>query len=76
MDILFFMMFMLSGAGPPRGVMTDIMKNIGDAMPLTHANILLQDAWLGFGWNWTKFGIVAAFGAGATAIAYRFFRWD
>lgn len=74
--LLFFMMLMLSGAGPPRGVMTPIMTNIGDALPLTHVNMLLQDAWLGFGWNWARFGIVVAFGTGATAIAYRFFRWD
>lgn len=74
--LLFFVMLMLSGAGPPREVMSDPMIYVGDAMPLTHINILLQDAWLGFGWNWTKFGITAAFSAGATLIAFRFFRWD
>jgi len=74
--LLFFVMLMLSGAGPPREVMSDIMRWIGDAMPLTHLSILLQDPWLGFGWNWTKFGIVTGIAVGATAISYRFFRWD
>ena len=74
--LLFFVMLMLSGAGPPREVMTDPMVYVGDAMPLTHVNILLQDAWLGFGWNWIKFVIAVAFSFGATAIAFRFFRWD
>lgn len=74
--LLFFVMLMLSGAGPPREVMSDPMVYVGDAMPLTHINILLQDAWLGFGWNWIKFIIAFAFGAGATAIAFRFFRWE
>lgn len=74
--LLFFVMLMLSGAGPPREVMSDPMLYVGDAMPLTHLNILLQDAWLGFGWNWAKFLITLAFSAGATAIAFRFFRWE
>lgn len=74
--LLFFLMLMLSGAGPPREVMTDPMVYVGDAMPLTHINLLLQDAWLGFGWNWSKFLIAIAFSLGATAIAYRFFRWE
>ena len=74
--LLFFIMLMLSGAGPPREVMSDAMKYIGSAMPLTHVSILLQDTWLGFGWNWVRFGIVSGFGVGATVIAYRFFRWD
>lgn len=74
--LLFFVMLMLSGAGPPREVMSDPMIYVGDAMPLTHINILLQDTWLGFGWNWAKFMISIAFGAGATLIAFRFFRWE
>ncbi len=74
--ILFFVMFMLSGVAAPREVMSDVMVYIGDAMPLTHIAVLLQDSWLGFGWNWARFGITVAFGIGATAIAYRFFRWD
>jgi ABC-2 type transport system permease protein len=74
--LLFFLMLMLSGAGPPVEVMSDPMIYISDAMPLTHINILLQDAWLGFGWNWFKFAIAIAFSMGATTIAYRFFRWE
>ena len=74
--ILFFMMMMLSGVAAPKEVMSDVMIYIGDAMPLTHIAVLLQDTWLGFGWNWARFGIVAGFGVGATVLAYRFFRWD
>jgi len=74
--ILFFIMFMLSGVAAPREVMSDVMVYIGDAMPLTHIAVLLQDSWLGFGWNWARFGIVTGFGIGSTALAYRFFRWD
>ena len=58
--VLFFVMLILGGAGPPREVMTHAMRVAGDFTPLQHSVILLQDAWLGLGWNWTEFGIVAA----------------
>jgi ABC-2 type transport system permease protein len=48
---LWFFMFMLSGSGPPRGVMTPIMQNAGRITPTWHSTSLIQDAWLGFGWN-------------------------
>ena len=58
--VLFFVMLILGGAGPPRDVMTHAMQVAGDFTPLQHSVILLQDAWLGLGWNWTEFGIMAA----------------
>jgi ABC-2 type transport system permease protein len=57
--VLFFVMLILGGAGPPREVMTHTMQIAGDFTPLQHSVRLLQDAWLGLGWNWTEFGIVA-----------------
>jgi len=58
--VLFFVMLILGGAGPPREVMTHAMRVVGDFTPLQHSVRLLQDAWLGLGWNWTEFGIMAA----------------
>ena len=58
--VLFFVMLILGGAGPPRELMTHAMKIVGDLTPLQHSASLLQDAWLGLGWNWTEFGIMAA----------------
>jgi ABC-2 type transport system permease protein len=57
--VLFFVMLILGGAGPPREVMTRAMQIAGDFTPLRHSAILLQDAWLGLGWNWTEFAIMA-----------------
>ena len=57
--VLFFVMLILGGAGPPQELMTHAMRVVGDFTPLQHAVTLLQDAWLGFGWNWTEFGILA-----------------
>jgi ABC-2 type transport system permease protein len=58
--VLFFVMLILGGAGPPPEVMTHTMRLIGDFTPLRHSVTLLQDAWSGLGWNWSEFGIMGA----------------
>jgi ABC-2 type transport system permease protein len=57
--VIFFVMLILGGAGPPYEVMTHAMQVAGDFTPLKHSVTLLQDAWLGLGWNWPEFGILA-----------------
>ena len=52
--LLFFPMWLLSGAGPPREVMGDAMRVISDALPLTYVVTALQDAWLGLGSSLTE----------------------
>ena len=49
--LLFFVMAMLSGSGPPRAVMTSTMRHVSDALPLTHIIIAMQDPWIGYGFN-------------------------
>ena len=56
----FIVMLMLSGTGPPREVMTSTMNTIADVLPLSHGVRAIQDPWLGFGWNFTQLGILAA----------------
>jgi len=46
---LFFPMWLLSGAGPPPGVMPDTMRRVGDVLPLTHAVRAVQHPWFGLG---------------------------
>ena len=74
--LLFFVMFILSGGGPPPEVMTSTMQWIGQAMPLTHVVILLQDVWNGLGWNWIEFLIVAGVMLLASLISLCVFRWE
>jgi ABC-2 type transport system permease protein len=74
--ILFFANMFLSGADGPREIMPQWMKSAGEALPLTHAVTALQDAWLGFGWNWTELGILFGMLAAALAVAVRLFRWE
>jgi len=74
--ILFFVMMMIGGAGPPRGVLTGPMRWLSDPLPFTHAVLTLQGPWLGQGWDWPAFWIVTAFTAVAAAVSFRYFRWD
>lgn len=73
---LFFVMMFISGAGPPRGVLTGPMYAAGTALPLTHVVLLLQGPWLDLGWDWPAFLAVMAFFGGAAALGLRFFRWE
>lgn len=74
--ILFFIMLILGGAGPPPEVLTRAMRFIGDMTPTRHIITLLQDPWLGFGWNMTETLIVAGMALVAGVLAIRFFRWE
>lgn len=45
--ILFFPMWLLSGAGPPPEVLGDGMRGVMDVLPLTHVVRAIQDPWVG-----------------------------
>jgi ABC-2 type transport system permease protein len=74
--ILAIVMMILAGAGPPREMMSAVMRGVGDATPLRYVVVLLQDPWLGFGWNWTVFLIVMGIMAVASLLSLRLFRWE
>lgn len=74
--ILFFVMMILGGAGPPPEVLTGAMDVLGKITPLRHAIIMLQDPSLGFGWNLNASLIVVGYMVVATLLAGRFFRWE
>ena len=52
--------WMLSGAGPPRSIMSEPMQRVSDAMPLTHVVTALQDPWLGLGTAGVELIVLAA----------------
>lgn len=74
--ILFFVMMMLSGAGPPREVLGGAMRAVSDVLPLTYAITLLQDPWLGFGWDATGSLIVTGLLVVSATLSIRFFKWE
>ncbi len=74
--MLFFLMLMLGGAGPPREVMTAPMRGVGDVLLLTHVARILQDPWLGFGWSGLALAVVVAVAIGTGVAAVLAFRWE
>lgn len=74
--ILFFVMMILGGAGPPPEVLTGAMGVVADVTPIKYVIVLLQDPWLGYGWNVEYSLIVAGIAVVAALLAVRFFRWE
>jgi ABC-2 type transport system permease protein len=58
--ILWFVMMMVGGAGPPPEVLGDTLRHVSEVTPLQHVVTLIQDPWLGFGWNTSETVIVLA----------------
>jgi ABC-2 type transport system permease protein len=74
--MLFFVMLFVSGTGPPVEVMSGIMVTIGEWLPLQHAVVAIQDAWLGLGWNLAQLLILAIVAVAASWVALRAYRWE
>ena len=73
---LFFVMMMLSGAGPPFEVMTGAMRAVSDILPLTYVTRVLQAPWLGTALAWRDAAVALAFALAAAAAARAAFRWE
>ena len=73
---LFFVMMMLSGAGPPFEVMTGVMRHISDILPLTYVTRVLQAPWLGTPLAWRDLAVALAIALAAATIARAGFRWE
>jgi ABC-2 type transport system permease protein len=67
--LLWFVMLILGGAGPPPEVLSDTMRGVVDATPLPHLITLLQDPWLGDGWNVRETVILLGFLVGSAALS-------
>ena len=74
--LLWFVMFMISGSGPPPEVLPDSLNALSNATPLKHVIVLIQDPWLGFGWNNVELLVVLAIVVVASAASARWLRWD
>jgi ABC-2 type transport system permease protein len=73
--LLWFVLLIVGGAGPPPEVLSGVMGTIGDMTPLRQAIDVIQDGWLGLdpGMSWL---IVAGITVVAGVLAIRFFRWE
>ena len=68
--LLWFVMLIISGPGPPLELLSDALRAVGDLTPLKHVVVLLQDPWLGLGWNAGESLIVIGFGVVPAAVTY------
>ena len=73
---LFFVMMMLSGAGPPFEVMTSVMRDVSNVLPLTYVNRVLQAPWLGNTLAWRDVAVAAGIALASLLAAWRVFRWE
>lgn len=73
--MLWFLMLMLGGAGPPPEVLSGAMGTVGDLTPLRHAIRVMQDGWLSLdaGLSWLTLGLIFLASA---VLASRFVRWE
>lgn len=73
--MLWFVMLMIGGAGPPPEVLTGVLSTIGDWTPLRYTIEVVQDGWLDLdpGNSWF---ISIATTLIASLLAVRFFRWE
>jgi ABC-2 type transport system permease protein len=72
--MLFFPMWLLSGAGPPHAVLTEGMRTVSNFLPLTYAVQALQDPWLGRPTDGTDVMVLAGILVVAGALSVRLFR--
>lgn len=73
--LLWFVLLMLGGAGPPPEVLTGAMGTVGDYSMLRQAVEVMQDGWLSLdpGRSWL---IVTGVGILTALLAVRLFRWE
>ena len=74
--IMYLIMMMLGGAGPPRAYLSSALRIVGDFTPFRHIVTLIQDPWLGFGWNYTEMFIVGGIMIVASLLSLKLFRWE
>jgi ABC-2 type transport system permease protein len=74
--LLFFIMMILGGAGPPMEVMSTPMQIIGQATPLHWVIYMLQNPWLGFDWYTSASLITVGITVVSAGLGARFFKWE
>jgi ABC-2 type transport system permease protein len=75
-QILYFPMFMLSGAAIPLMMMPDGVQSVAQWLPMTHVVILLQTLWFGGGWAMTSVWVLIAMLIAGGVLSARLFRWE
>jgi ABC-2 type transport system permease protein len=67
--LLWFVLLILGGAGPPPEVLPDAMGTVGALTPLRPLVLALQDPWFSGGWNAGMLAVLVGVGAVSWALA-------
>jgi ABC-2 type transport system permease protein len=73
---IFLPMLFLSGAVMPRDELPDAVRRISDLLPLTYVVNLIQDLWIGEGWNWPAATVLLGMLVVGVILSARTFRWE
>lgn len=73
---IFFPMLFLSGAALPLEQLPDTLRRVSDFVPLTYVVTLVQDLWIGEGWNGFAVAVLLGVLALSVAVSARTFRWE
>ena len=73
---LFFPMLFLSGASLPREIRSETLRQVSEFLPLTHAVTLVQNLWLGDGWDALAVAVLTGVLIGSVLVSARTFRWE
>jgi ABC-2 type transport system permease protein len=74
--VLWFMLLLICGAGPPPEVLPDALRTLGQWLPLSPIVEMLQEPWLTGGWALSPSLVVVGIAAVSAAVAWALFRWD
>lgn len=77
-NIMYFPMLFLSGAALPWFMLPDLMKNVSQVFPLTHAIKLMQKVWLGgHFWDYpVHLAVLTGFILAGIFVSVKYFRWE
>lgn len=67
--LLWFVLLILGGAGPPPEVLPSAMAAVGRVMPMRPLVLALQDPWFGNGWNAGMLAVLAGIAVAGWGVA-------
>jgi len=73
---LYMPMMFISGAGMPRQMLPEALVKFSNFLPLTHVVTLIQDLWMGDGWNLVSLAALAGTLVIGVVVAAFTFRWE
>jgi ABC-2 type transport system permease protein len=73
--MLWFVMLLLGGPGPPPEVLSDAMGAISEVLPLTHAVAIVQRGWISTDPGLSLLVVIGIL-VGTAGVTLRFFRWE